>query len=498
MTAVHIDADVLIIGAGFAGLACAARLRNESKLRVVVCEASEHIGGRCHTVREDELFSRATRAPRSHGGHIVMHAAPQGCARPLGADRFDFELGAEFVHGPTTVLSELLHAHGAKLEKLFTWAHGDGGVQRKPAPDGGIGFYWLGKEKQLMKYDEHIADDELNFMNEYLGSLGDIPEETTARDTRTLLQAMRDAGVSERAMSMAEAGFANTAAGTLGTIGLERIAHTERCYEPDGEGDYRVAGTMAHAAVGALSAGIDIRLGTPVSRVTTRADGSGYEVALRNGESARAKVVVVSASIPALQRKVIDFQPPLPGTKLDAIACIKCEPALKLMLKFSRRPWPANMHGIICADSFVPEIWVQRHTATDGSDDVHYATGFFTADYARRAAALGIDEAVGAFLEQLEAMFGGKPRESYAGGFLVDWGGAPYVWGSYCTAAIGETPEARAALASPVGGTLLWCGEATHPNSFMTAHTAMQTGARAADEAVAALSGASRTPRARL
>ena len=60
-------ADVLVLGAGIAGLAAAERLAAAGR-RVVVVESRDRIGGRIHTVHD----------PESH--------------HPI-------ELGAEFVHG---------------------------------------------------------------------------------------------------------------------------------------------------------------------------------------------------------------------------------------------------------------------------------------------------------------------------------------------------------------------------------------------------------------
>ena len=61
------DADVLVVGAGIAGLAAAERLAASGR-RVLVLEARDRIGGRIHTAHDPEL------------------------ATPI-------ELGAEFVHG---------------------------------------------------------------------------------------------------------------------------------------------------------------------------------------------------------------------------------------------------------------------------------------------------------------------------------------------------------------------------------------------------------------
>jgi hypothetical protein len=112
----------------------------------------------------------------------------------LGRTNFGFEVGAEFVHGDTTLLSELLLDRGFKLKELFTWAHGDGygGVSAKPAPDGGIGMYWLGKEKRLLRFDD--KDEDLQHMIDTLWALRDRSESATASDPRSLLQALKEAG----------------------------------------------------------------------------------------------------------------------------------------------------------------------------------------------------------------------------------------------------------------------------------------------------------------
>ena len=76
------DVDVVVIGAGVAGLAAARELRRAG-LGVVVLEARGRLGGRVHTARPD-------------GSHAV-------------------ELGAEFVHGRPDELSSIARAAGLSL-----------------------------------------------------------------------------------------------------------------------------------------------------------------------------------------------------------------------------------------------------------------------------------------------------------------------------------------------------------------------------------------------
>ena len=71
------DVDVVVVGAGVAGLAAARRL-TEHGVRVTVLEARDRIGGRISTVRD-------SRAP------------------------VPIELGAEFIHGSAKEVVEIVH-----------------------------------------------------------------------------------------------------------------------------------------------------------------------------------------------------------------------------------------------------------------------------------------------------------------------------------------------------------------------------------------------------
>ncbi|MGC2405201.1 MAG: FAD-dependent oxidoreductase, partial [Candidatus Cybelea sp.] len=97
------NADVIVVGAGAAGLAAARTLACRS-LRVVLIEARDRVGGR--------VLTRAT-------------------ARPL----IPAELGAEFIHGAARETIELLHAAGTAAVDIGgeIWNREDGKLQREDA-----------------------------------------------------------------------------------------------------------------------------------------------------------------------------------------------------------------------------------------------------------------------------------------------------------------------------------------------------------------------------
>lgn len=489
MSSASKEYDAIVVGAGIAGLACAAALRAHGLEHVLVLEASHHLGGRIRTVREGELAGDGW--PGSHNPWLRLHkpAGRPALEAPLGAHNFGFEVGAEFVHGPDTVLGELLRKERIPVKELFSWAHGDGGPSSEAAHDGGIGMYYLGKEKRFERFDQQCAD--LVHVNEVLWKLGERSAEAMDHDKRSLLQYLKDEGVSDKGMAMAEAGYANTVGGTLRKISAARMCQSERNWSVDGDGDYRVdaGSTLEESVIAALARDVDVKVRTPVSAVSVKGDVFELTSPRGGGTAFRARAVVVTASVSALQRGALKFSPPLPADKQAAISSMECEPALKLLVKFSKRVWPAELHGIVCSDTFAPELWF------DGTGP-WYATAFFTSDQARGVAAMTTDAAFDALLAQISEMFKCDAATWYQGGFLVDWGAVPYIWGGYTTPSLKELPEARHALASSLyGGRLCFAGEATDPHAFMTAHAAMRTGQRAAGEVVTALR---RHPRARL
>lgn len=206
---------------------------------------------------------------------------------------------------------------------------------------------------------------------------------------------------------MAESGYANTVGGTLQKIGFARMCQCERNWNDDGEGDFRVEGTLEESAVPALASGLTIHTGCPVTHVTRH--GHGVDVKVAGGRTLTAAAVVVTVPVPALQRRIINFQPPLPPSKIRALASMECEPGVKLLAKFSSLIWPESLHGMICSDSFAPEMWFDKHVSTtpDGTPGatLYYCTAFFTSDQARRVSAMPTADAFSALLNQLDEMF---------------------------------------------------------------------------------------------
>jgi PKD repeat protein len=120
-----------------------------------------------------------------------------------------------------------------------------------------------------------------------------------------------------------------------------------------------------------------------------------------------------------------------------------------------------------------------------GTSD-HVITCFIMGENAQLMSDLASDGMrIGQVLSDLDVIFGGAATASYIEGHVHDWTNEPYVRGSYSYPAPGTYPggtSMREELASPVGTTLYFAGEATHNGAPSTVPGALQSGDRAAGE----------------
>jgi len=98
----QLDAEVLVIGAGAAGLAAARTLREAGK-SVLVIEVRSRAGGRVHSLM-----------PSDRAGY-VGEASGNGEEQTVLEAEFPIELGAEFIHGENTTTRKLVEEFGLSV-----------------------------------------------------------------------------------------------------------------------------------------------------------------------------------------------------------------------------------------------------------------------------------------------------------------------------------------------------------------------------------------------
>ncbi|KAG3121477.1 hypothetical protein PI125_g240 [Phytophthora idaei] len=468
--------DVVVIGAGVAGLRCASQLVHTKGVKdVLVVEASERVGGR--------VMSNTSFIPD-----------------------LSIEMGAEFMHGANTTLTRMAEEYNISLREIFTWAQGDGGPT-EPAPDGGIGYYYIGDQKRMLKYDDE--DEEFLKFNLSVADLSDLESIDQISPEKSMRDYFDEIGLSPSMMKLCEAGYANTAGGPLEDISMRTTCRYEKQWiELEDEGDFRVVPSFMRF-VELFSEGVTARLNWPVASVDY-SQSDRIIVTSTSGKQLSCRTLVVTVSTAVFSK--IAYTPSLPQEKIDAVASFDMRRAGKVLLHMSGCFWPEDAHGVVCSDCFLPEFWINStqgigHLKPNGdklcaeketnkpkdSETQYLITGYAGALYAEKFVGMDLEKIIEGFLDQLDMIYGTVDEPSPAHKYFVkgtykDWGDEPWIRGGYAFPRVGQSDSASFDLAAPVDSRVFFAGEATaFEQPGMSVHAAVDTGTRASEQVVRAL-----------
>lgn len=271
-----VDADVIVVGAGVAGLAAAKRLAEEGQ-RAIVLEARARIGGRVHTDR--------------------------------GFGPYPVERGAELLHGLHSPSRRLAEAAGLTVTPALSMWHGrvaDRGRVRRLVP-------WL-----------------LPAAVQYAGLVRAIRSLGAAKADPSMSDLLRSRGAGRRLRRMA-AVVANDACTDLDRLSSQYVARVLANGEETGR-DGRVEEGFDRL-VEHLAVGCTIVRKAPVTAVNWSPEGVRVEADGRY--TARRAIVTVPLGV--LKAGIIRFDPSLPEGKERAIAGLDMHPGMKVVLRFTRR-----------------------------------------------------------------------------------------------------------------------------------------------------------------
>ncbi|MFF9562269.1 FAD-dependent oxidoreductase [Leifsonia sp. NPDC014704] len=268
--------DVIVIGAGLAGLRCAAELAARGR-EVVVLEASDRVGGRQRTDRVDGFTL-------DRGFHVLNTAYP---AVRAAVDVDSLSVAAF----PTAV--RVRRADGS----MATLAH--------PLRHPGLIPATLASGL--------VTPRDLVGLARWLGPMVLRPRSSVARPDRTVGRGWDEAGLTEALRTeVLSPFFAGVLADSSESTSDTYVRLLARSFLPAAAGLPRdgIAGLPIALASRARAAGADIRLGRAVSRLR-RSDGR-WEVDALGEQTLRARDVVVAVAAEAVDG-LVDM--PVPSTR---------------------------------------------------------------------------------------------------------------------------------------------------------------------------------------
>jgi monoamine oxidase len=433
--------DVVIIGAGAAGLA-AARALAESGHSVLLLEARDRIGGRIWTRLESES------------------------AVPV-------ELGAEFIHGQIPRTLNLLQEAGsaaANTEGSY-WTFDHGRVQQRT-------------EDLFAQIQHAVAKADLQHKP-------DIP-------FQQFLDHGQQFGLSPEATEMARRLVQGFDAADPARVSAQWVANEWVSGGVLDAPQFRPLGGYS-SVLASLAAKLDrgqvrIQLQTIVKTIRWTHGSVTVEGNFADQPfAAHATRAIVTVPIGVLQLPegatgAIRFDPPLEG-KRAAIAGIVSGAVLKVALRFRTPFWEELESGrfrdaafFYSVDTPFPTFWTSAPLRSPLLNA--WVGGPPAAALSERPVATLIHTA----LESVRTMFGALlPRGALEleAGFVHDWQHDPFSRGAYSYVSVGHHQTARASLAKPLDDTLFFAGEATDTEGeAATVAGALQSGVRAAKEAM--------------
>jgi monoamine oxidase len=418
-------ADVIVLGAGMAGVTAARRLKSAG-LDVMLLEARRRIGGRICTLRDI-------------------------CDAPV-------EAGAELIHGARAQTWPDVRAAGLTVRPN---SHGISAMM----VDLGDGGQWL--PLALLHPQTWAAFGVLRRVR--------APQ---ARDV-TAQEFIERCGYRGRARQLAEMVFTSHVPGRLEEIGINGFLD-DGALELETSADYRV-NEGYDKLVEHIGCGLDVEFGFEVREIEWSADGVALHDAQGRTHSARAVISTVPGGV--LQSKAIRFTPELPESKRTALQQIVMGPVIKLIMRFDEPFWPRRLSTLVSATGPVTLYWNVFYKATLAFP---LLTAYCTGPRAAALSECGEDEVVALVVADLRRHFPrSKPR--LLAWRLVDWSRDPFARGGYTFLRQGAA-DARARLAASDTGRLFWAGSetATEPIAA-TVGGAFSSGLRAAREVLCSI-----------
>jgi monoamine oxidase len=419
------DLDVLIVGAGAAGIAAGRRLLATNK-KFAIIEASDRMGGRCFT-------DRATF-------------------------NLPFDRGANSIHLPAqSPLPKLAAQNGTELYP-------------DPAREQIRVRKRIGVEKDLEEIHSKLELEE--FYADSVRCYAAIAQAAADKSDLSCAEVLpADLGYRQRTMEFVLGPY---------RFGAELKELSAKEYATS---IHRSSAWLSRQGVGALigrlALGVPIKFFSPVTLV----DWSDRSVTLAMGqEVVTARAAIITASTAVLAAGKIEFRPRLPARYASAFDKLKLGSYDHVALAFNDNALGLNANEVVFEKAFTTKtaaLFGNVHGTNLSLLTLAGQTGAELADKGESAM-------TGFALDWISGIFGSRAKRAVARMQATSWKKEPWTLGAFSSAPPGAQ-DARKTLVEPLNEVVWFAGEAVSQNFWGTVGGAWQDGERAANAVIAQL-----------
>jgi len=441
------EKNIIVIGAGIAGLAAAKKL-SEAGFKVTVLEARNRIGGRIQTI---------------------------------DLNGFKMDAGASWIHGTTN-------------NPLYLFSQEES-VLTVPTFDDPSYLYDVN--------GEDITEDEWKEVESYLGQLYDesfsYPDISLRELTAIVEPKLKLTEKMKRLFYGAVRTEVEVPYAEDGTDLSSAVLHSDDSFPGN---NVLFPGGMSQL-VSILSRGLDIRLNTFVTDINYSSDQvevfftnpSGIDKkrschachqnndapVLTPDGSLKADKVIVALPLGMLKNRSVTFFPDLPSRKRDAIANTSIGTMNKVFLYFGNKFWPDDGTFLEYFKDNYSEMMVYESFSAIGNKNV--LTTFLGGKHARQIERADIRSTMDMVMLDLRKMFGSSipdPENIYKTGWHTD----PFALGAYPHIPPGSKLSHCDRIAESIDDKVFFAGDSTTSKYLATAHGAYISGINAAKKII--------------
>jgi len=419
------DLDVLIVGAGAAGIAAARRVLAANR-KVAIVEASDRMGGRCFT--DTATFN----LPYDRGASSI-HLPPQSSLPKLAA-----QIGIDLYPDPAR--------EQIKVRKR------------------------IGVEKNLEEIHSKLELED--FYADSVRCYAAIAQAAADKGDISCAEALpADLGYWQRTMEFVLGPY---------RFGAELKELSAKEYASSiNRSPASLSRQGAGALIRKLALGVPIKFFSPVTLV----DWGDRSVTLAMGQEVlTARAVIITASTAVLAAGKIEFRPHLPARYASAFEKLKLGSYDHVALALNDNSLGLNANEVVFEKAFTTKTAALFGNVHGTRLSLLTLAGRTGAELADKGEGAMTDFA----LDWISGIFGSRAKLAVSRMHATSWKKEPWALGAFSSAPPGAQ-DARKALAEPLNDALWFAGEAVNQNFWGTVGGAWQDGERAANAVIAQL-----------